>query len=657
MRFSAKALAVLIFIALLAGVAGQTDQGAVPALAEAPSVTPTATLASRIKTVPVTFTWYDWWMARWENNEVICRILIEHEGQPNLAEIRHACGDLLYNEWKATQPCNLADIATCRGMYLHYVRSFPGKRNVEVVLPQPKIWISLADCDPAPTINRCTNLPSLLLSGEEQLPNENIIRIQGTLAGDAFSCPGDTCILPLRPTGTQGVILEFWGDSSFGDATEHYQAIVRVTALGDFMAPDGEKTDIQQWNIDVISSQWRGGNLASCSDGWQILPDVGGPPAWLNTPVNLQDMLSTRSYYYLAGRLISTGQVNAGSCPDGGLIASQVANQCGLEKALPLVVDWQNSFDTEILKVSKDTGVPAQLMKNIFGRESQFWPGLYKDINEAGLGQLTEKGADTVLLWNPTFYRQFCPQILSADTCAKGFVFLKPEEQNLLRGGLVGQVNAACPNCPVGIDLTQADFSVHVFAQSLLANCSQTGRIVTNVTGKAPGLTTSYIDMWKFTLVNYNAGSGCLWSALSASSKAGERLNWTNVSARLDPVCQAGAQYVDAISGGQKQTATPTAWVFGGTALPPPVFPTAPLYTPTPPGTLAVTGTLTSRTPTPVGGATATRTPPGPSVTPSRTTTPTVSNYPAQTTATSLPSATQAGYPIPTFVESTQPPY
>ena len=206
--------------------------------------------------------------------------------------------------------------------------------------------------------------------------------------------------------------------------------MVRLTPIGDFMSPDNENTDSQQWNVDVISPQWRDGLLASCSDTWQVFPDVGGPPAWLNTPVNLQDMLTTRSYYYLAGSLIASGQVNAGDCPDGGLISPQVANQCGLEKALPLVVDWQNRFDTEILKVSKDTGVPAQLLKNVFGRESQFWPGLYKDINEAGLGQLTEKGADTVLLWNVPFFQQFCPQVLSADTCANGFVFLKPEEQD-----------------------------------------------------------------------------------------------------------------------------------------------------------------------------------------------------------------------------------
>lgn len=201
----------------------------------------------------------------------------------------------------------------------------------------------------------------------------------------------------------------------------------------------------------------------------------------------------------------------------------------------------------------------------------------------------------------------------------------------MLRGGLVSQVNAACPNCPVGIDLTQADFSVRVFAESLQAYCSQTGRIMTNVTTKSPGQVSTFVDLWKFTLVNYNAGPGCLWDALSASFKAKEPLTWENVAPRLDSVCQAAVSYVDAISGGQKLTPTPTAWVFGGTALPPPVFPTAPLFTPTP--VLTATPTRLNQL-TQTATATATATP-----------TPTLSGSP---TATPTPSATQPGYPVKT---------
>jgi len=632
-QFAVRTLLLFFIAVLMWGGLGQINPAdqAVPARAEAPTSTPP--VSSRRMSVPVNFTWYDWWLVRWENNEVTCRILVEHEGQPTQAEIRQACTQTRLNQWQASTPCNLNNPANCVGLYLHFVRSFPGKRNVDIYLPLPKVWISLVDCNPAPTFNRCTNMPALLLTGEEQLPNEQIIRVQGTFAGEPFSCEGDTCRVPLRPTGTQGVQLEFWGDSSFGDATEHYSALLRVTAQGDFMAPDGATSgDPAEWLVDVISAQWRDGTLTSCSDTWQVFPDLGGPPAWLNTPVNLDDMLTTRSYYYLAGKLITNGQVSAGTCPDQGLIAPQVANQCGLEKALPQVIDWQNRFDTEILKVAKDTGIPAQLMKNIFGRESQFWPGLYKDINEAGLGQLTDNGADTVLLWNPGFYEKFCPLILSKETCQNGYVFLKPQEKNMLRGGLLSQVNAACPTCPVGIDLTQADFSVHVFAESLQAFCSQTGRIITNVTTKSPGQVSTFVDLWKFTLANYNAGPGCLWDALSISFKAGERLTWANVSPHLDPVCQAAVGYVDAISGGQKLTPTPTAWVFAGTALPPPIFPTAPLYTPTP-----------VRTSTPTLPGTPQPTPGGPTPTPTRT--PTLSGPTLTPTLTPMPSATQVGYP------------
>jgi hypothetical protein len=327
-----------------------------------------------------------------------------------------------------------------------------------------------------------------------------------------------------------------------------------------------------------------------------------------------------------------------------------------MEKALPKVVEWQNRFDAEILKVAKDTSIPAQLMKNIFGRESQFWPGLYKDINEAGLGQLTEKGADTVLLWNPSFYEKFCPLILSKETCQNGFVFLKPEEKNMLRGGLVSQVNAACPNCPVGIDLTQADFSVRVFAESLQAYCSQTGRIMTNLTTKSPGQVSSYVDLWKFTLVNYNAGPGCLWDALSASLAEKETLTWEHVAPRLDEVCKAAVGYVEAISGGQKPgQPTATAWVFAGTALPPPIFPTAPLYTPTP--VLTVTPTRTNQPAT--AAATAQFTPASTqtqvptqsgALTPTPVRTPTPGSNPTAT-------ATRAGYPAPEATNTPKPGY
>jgi len=177
---------------------------------------------------------------------------------------------------------------------------------------------------------------------------------------------------------------------------------------------------------------------------------------------------------------------------------------------------------------------------------------------------LTDNGADTALLWNPSFYSQFCPLILNQKTCSsKGYSNLTVKQQALLRGALVSSVDARCADCPLGLDLSRADFSVGVFAHTLMANCEQAGKIVRDVTGQTPGLSVSYEDMWRFTLVNYNAGPGCLSKAMKASYASGidSPLSWENVTAALDPACRGAIGYVNDISqvaGGPSGTPTPT---------------------------------------------------------------------------------------------------
>jgi hypothetical protein len=82
----------------------------------------------------------------------------------------------------------------------------------------------------------------------------------------------------------------------------------------------------------------------------------------------------------------------------------------------------------------------------------------------------------------------------------------------------------------------------------MLANCEQAGRIVRNVSGGAPGEAASYEDLWKFTLVNYNAGPGCLGEAVQATRDKGQTLEWQNVAASLNGICSLGADYVADIS-------------------------------------------------------------------------------------------------------------
>ena len=555
-------------------------QGAPPA--EEPPV--------RKATITYTFTRTFWWLVEWEDNEVFCRLAVEHEGLPTYNEIEGLCGKKTAEYWLKSQPCNLAETPTnrCPGLYLLEMGSEPGSRQIEVELPIPEVWVSVDGCDPLPGERKCTHLPNLLFTAVEPLPNETIISIQGTFNGEPFSCMGAECRLPLQPTPMEGVTVEFWADSSFGDSSQRYTARVRLVPWGDFMNPDGGSTDPGTWYVDVLSAQWVGGEIASCAYTWQSFPPLEGPPEWLSKTVTPEDLATDTGYYYLAGALIQNGVVQPTGCLDGGLAAPHVASACGVEAARPYLVEWQNRFDQDILQVSQDTGVPARLLKNVFSRESQIWPGIFSTYKEAGLGQLTEQGADTVLLWNPSFFAQFCPLVLNQAFCDLGWGNLGAAEQAMLRGALVKKVNAACPTCPTGIDISQAQYSVRIFAEGLLANCEQTGRILRNLTGLEPGLSSSYEDLWRFTLVNYNAGPGCLSNAVQQALARNEALTWSNITAHLEPACQGAIGYVEDISRVFKATPTPTPWLLIGeplpTATPSAPLPLQPIFTPTPGG-------------------------------------------------------------------------
>jgi hypothetical protein len=301
------------------------------------------------------------------------------------------------------------------------------------------------------------------------------------------------------------------------------------------------------WYADVLSSQWTGVPVASCVEAWGALPPVGGPPEWLSTPTKSEALGTQISYNYLAAQLIRAGGVDVSSCPDGGLLPDGSASACGIEAAKDAVTAWQNQFDGIILSVAKDTGVPAHLLKNLFAIESQFWPGRSLR-NDIGLGQLTETGADTALLWNPAFYYQFCPLVMDSAECNKGYLHLDDKQQEYMRQSLIVAVDATCEDCPLGINLDRANFGIGVFAHTLLANCEQAGQLVKNITGSKAGDAATYEDLWKFTLVNYNAGPGCLGNALDATEGADQDLTWENVSTHLEPACQGAVDYVNDIS-------------------------------------------------------------------------------------------------------------
>jgi hypothetical protein len=533
----------LITLSLVLAFAGSAYASA-PRRAAAPPALPPG--PDRYSVTVVNYTKYFWWMIHYGEDDIECKIVIDHEGLPTPGDIYVDCGKELYEKWIRQKPCLETDATLCKGLYLHLAGSKPAQKEIATPLPPPTVEVTLENCDPvySSSTSICDSEPILVLTGIEPLPDYQIISIEGLYEGQPFICDA-ICRLQLPVSDEDGFVIQFWANSSYGDSSVLFDALVRVaiTNAGD--------PDRSFWYVDVLSSQWMGVPVASCVQAWGALPPVGGPPEWLSTPTGSEELGTDIPYNYLAAQLIRAGAVDVSACPDGGLLPDGGASTCGMEAAREAVTVWQNQFDGIILSVAQETGVPAHLLKNLFAIESQFWPGR-SALNDIGLGQLTERGADTALLWNPPFFHQFCPLVMDSAECSQGYLHLSEEQREYVRLALIDAIDAVCETCPLGIDLDRANFGIGVFAHTLLANCEQTGQLVENVTGKTPGTVASYEDLWRFTLVNYNAGPGCLGNALDATAgedlAENQALTWENVSSHLEPACQGAINYVDEIS-------------------------------------------------------------------------------------------------------------
>jgi hypothetical protein len=501
----------------------------------------------RQATIVISYTRYEWWLLRWSDNNLMCQVYIDHEGLPTANDILIDCGGTIYTQWINTLPCAGLDEGVlpatgCIGFYLYFIGSAPAEKEVKVNLPPPIVFVSLVGCTPIAPENLCPTIPQLHFVGEEPLPNELISAIHIRMDNSETTCIGSTCDIQLRPTRLSGSTIEFWADSSFGDSSVKFTAMVRVIESGVSTSPSGSG-----WYIDVLSDQWNGQQLATCSQVWQAFPPIGGVPEWLSTPEDPAFLATEEPYSYLAGRLIAQGAVDASPCSGGGLLSNGYADNCGLDLAMPKVIEWQNQFDDQIMQVAMDTKVPAQLLKNLFAEESQFWPGVFRKPNEFGLGQITDNGADALLLWNPSFFNQFCPLVLTEDQCSGGYLKLDSTNQAILRGALATSADADCENCEFGIDLTSVEKSINLVAHTLLANCEQVAQIVFNATGQIAGAVSSYEELWKFTVADYHTGSGCLSYALYTSWAARATMDWEHVSTHLTEPCETVIPYVTEI--------------------------------------------------------------------------------------------------------------
>jgi hypothetical protein len=282
------------------------------------------------------YTSYEWWLTNWADNKVACSVKVDHEGLPTRGEIYTICGAILYNEWLVTKPCETAeeDPGTCPGYYLVFFTSETAQREVGVAQPPPVVWVTLDGCTSFNSTFRCNSSPTLVLTGEEPMEGEYITSLAGRVDGTAFSCD-PVCQVDLTPTDSDGLYLEFWANSSFGDSSVLFKAQVRVAAADD--------PSDQTWFVDILSTQWRGRSLAGCSQIWEVFPPVGGVPVWLSTPSRPEDLATNNPYEYLAANLIKQGIADASICGDGGLLENGFVSPCGMEVTRSAVNDWQHS--------------------------------------------------------------------------------------------------------------------------------------------------------------------------------------------------------------------------------------------------------------------------------------------------------------------------
>ncbi|HQX00891.1 MAG TPA: S8 family serine peptidase, partial [Anaerolineales bacterium] len=270
--------------------------------------------------------------------------------------------------------------------------------------------------------------------------------------------------------------------------------------------------------------------------------------SWLDTPKTAAGLQTNIQLTYLAGKLIAAGYVDVSACNGSSLLPNGYANPCGMTAARPYVFIWQNRFDEIILNAAVKENIPAAMFKNLLIQESQMWPQASSHIPpEYGIGQLTENGTDTLLMWNNPYFKKMCNDVLDVENCKKDYLSISASERAFLRGSTLIKVRADCANCANKIDLEITEKSIPVFAAALKANFHQIDQIAKNLTGKAAVSQMEWQEVWKLSTANYHAGPGCTSSAMRATLRDKKPLRWKYISKNFQAGCESAVDYVEHI--------------------------------------------------------------------------------------------------------------
>lgn len=369
--------------------------------------------------------------------------------------------------------------------------------------------------------------PYVILNAVELVPSATNIEIRGSIDDKNFVCESVPCSVPF-PSSNR---IKFAAYSSSGYISKEITASVIITLT------DGG------YNVTVSSLNQYTTFADSCKTVWQYSP-YATTPLWAEFPQFPFELHTDRTLHHLATKLIISGAVDASSCPLGGLNNDLTwPTACGLEQAKSTMIEWQNQYDAYIWTASKDVGIPPKILKTLIQVESQYWPANQRFfVDEYGLGQVTQLGVDVLLRQDPVLFQAVCPTVL--EHCNTFYSNLSPIHQAMVRGALLSSLDATCPTCETGFDITKAGQSIFYIARLLQSNCKQ-NKAILNTFGTF--YETTYEDSWKFTLFSYHSGITCFYTAVEATKKANLPMTWENLSENT--TCINGKTYVDGMWG------------------------------------------------------------------------------------------------------------
>lgn len=493
------------------------------ALLSNPSLDGNAEGDSRILREEVLIQSSHWQLMRWNDAAVVCNIYVAHASQPSLQDVNFSCGSQIAQTWLETPACipaqQGASSANCSGLMLRYVGRQTRTELKEVELPEITMRLYVTeDCLPG---QWCEMRPGIKLIADEPVEGYQITNIYVRVVDSEKAFNGAVSELRLPATDQDGEYLEYWAESDFGDRSDRFQVKYRAYST----VQDGR----QLYRFDLLTDQFAS-SLPGGALLWQMFPPADGSlPRIFEQPLSPGYLATTNRYDLLAGRLIRNGIVDASSCGDRGLLQNGAASVCGEQAAAETVLDWQNKFDRQIFYAGQRYNVPARVIKGVIAQESQFWPES-SDPYERGLGYITESGVSMLLLWNLDYYASLCLPVYGKDGCAAGYTSMREDRQMIMRRAVFDRIGT--------------DAEIDLVAAMLYASAAQTQQMVKNVMRAEPAYVTSYEDMWKMTIANYYAGSGCIGNALRASINEEFPLAWETVAGNLEETCQVAENYV-----------------------------------------------------------------------------------------------------------------